>query len=669
MDKLKKILAVLSVTAALTGISLLSVSADEPDTQQTEQPAVTEVTETADASEISETTLDTEVYKEVVTETDGSIEKETSDTENTSAVTEQTSVTAVTTAVRTQVTRMENDAAAQGWNSFNGRWYYKDGKKFLTGIKEIDGEYYAFAPSGALKTGWQTVKGLRKYFDNETHSPVYGWIEYLGNTYYTDKKNGKVSGRYSIDGKEYFFSESGILRKGFVSLGEHFCYCDENGAIVLPESETTPVMIEGTPYYLKADGTIKTGWQTTDGLRRYFDPEKGTVVYGWINYMGNLYYADDVSGKYTGDRYIDGHPYRFDDHGILMTGAQPFGIDGETLLFYYYKDGTLAFDIMLKDGSDYYYFDADGHAVSGWYTAENGDTYYFDPETYKAKTNFNNIDGERYYFSDKGVMAKGFLKKDDHKYYFDEKGKMVYGFLQYSKDTYYLDPVSGIAAKGWHTIGGEKHYFDKNCVMAQDFYTIDEYTYYFGKDGAMRTGWQTINGSKYYFDLNGRMYTYRHVMDGKDVLFGKSGKLITTGNQKMPLKALTQLGQDGGKPFWGDYWGSPWRFEWCACFVSWCAAQCGYAKNNVVPEFISCRVGIEWFKEHKVWKGRDYTPVSGDIIFFDWEPDGIADHVGIVDYCEDGTVYTIEGNSNDMVRQKSYSLKSKEIFGFASPKY
>ena len=66
---------------------------------------------------------------------------------------------------------------------------------------------------------------------------------------------------------------------------------------------------------------------------------------------------------------------------------------------------------------------------------------------------------------------------------------------------------------------------------------------------------------------------------------------------------------------------------------------------------------------------KNYIPKSGDFIFFDWEPDGVADHVGIVDYYEDGYVYTVEGNSDDKVRKKSYSIKSENIFGFAAPNF
>jgi hypothetical protein len=81
-------------------------------------------------------------------------------------------------------------------------------------------------------------------------------------------------------------------------------------------------------------------------------------------------------------------------------------------------------------------------------------------------------------------------------------------------------------------------------------------------------------------------------------------------------------------------------------------------------------VGISWFREHGQWRSvQSYTPTSGDYIFFDWEHDGVADHVGMVDYCENGYVYTVEGNSGDMCRQKRYRLTDLCIFGYARPSY
>lgn len=77
---------------------------------------------------------------------------------------------------------------------------------------------------------------------------------------------------------------------------------------------------------------------------------------------------------------------------------------------------------------------------------------------------------------------------------------------------------------------------------------------------------------------------------------------------------------------------------------------------------------MSWFKNHDKWKDKNYTPSSGDIIFFDWEQNGYPDHVGIVEKVENGRIYTVEGNSNDECRERSYSQNSKSIFGYGITK-
>ena len=69
------------------------------------------------------------------------------------------------------------------------------------------------------------------------------------------------------------------------------------------------------------------------------------------------------------------------------------------------------------------------------------------------------------------------------------------------------------------------------------------------------------------------------------------------------------------------------------------------------------------------WQGRDYTPVPGDIIFFDWENDGIADHVGIVELVENDMIYTIEGNVGESCVENRYYLYSTPVYGFGLPLY
>ena len=149
------------------------------------------------------------------------------------------------------------------------------------------------------------------------------------------------------------------------------------------------------------------------------------------------------------------------------------------------------------------------------------------------------------------------------------------------------------------------------------------------------------------------------------VLYG-----ITGGDGEIVTVALSQVGNVGGEPYWSWY-GFGSRVEWCACFVSWCANECGYIEAGVIPKFAACASqGVPWFQERGLWQDNSYEPRPGDIIFFDWDDggqDGSSDHVGIVEKVENGRVYTVEGNSGDSVRQNSYPVGYYEIYGYGTP--
>lgn len=149
------------------------------------------------------------------------------------------------------------------------------------------------------------------------------------------------------------------------------------------------------------------------------------------------------------------------------------------------------------------------------------------------------------------------------------------------------------------------------------------------------------------------------------------GIVNSAGDGTIVMAALSQLGNVGGQPYWSWY-GFGSRVEWCACFVSWCANQCGYLEAGVVPKFASCALGIQWFQSRGQWQDNGYTPRPGDIIFFDWASNGQygrPDHVGIVEKAENGMIYTIEGNSNDSCRRRQYLAGSNEILGYGVPEY
>jgi hypothetical protein len=131
--------------------------------------------------------------------------------------------------------------------------------------------------------------------------------------------------------------------------------------------------------------------------------------------------------------------------------------------------------------------------------------------------------------------------------------------------------------------------------------------------------------------------------------------------------ALTQIGNVGGEPYW-IWYGFTSRVEWCACFVSWCADQCGYLDSGAFPKFSGCVFGMQWFQQRGLWLDGSAEPMPGMLIFFDWATqDGVPDHVGIVERVENNVVYTVEGNSRDMCRQNQYSLGSSVILGYGAP--
>ena len=140
------------------------------------------------------------------------------------------------------------------------------------------------------------------------------------------------------------------------------------------------------------------------------------------------------------------------------------------------------------------------------------------------------------------------------------------------------------------------------------------------------------------------------------------------GNGQLVTIAKSQLGNEGGQKFW-SWWGFTERQEWCACFVSWCADQAGLIQSGAVPKFSVCTDGKNWFQNQGRWQGAGSMPSPGAIIFFDWEHDGTCDHVGIVERCDGTTVYTIEGNSGDAVKERSYSISSDSIMGYGMVVY
>ena len=146
---------------------------------------------------------------------------------------------------------------------------------------------------------------------------------------------------------------------------------------------------------------------------------------------------------------------------------------------------------------------------------------------------------------------------------------------------------------------------------------------------------------------------------------------VGLGSNELVNLALSQLGNKGGEKYW-RWAGLSKRCEWCALFVSWCGDKTGLRAAGQIPYFSFVSDGVKFYKNKGKWidgsevnsSNCDKIIYPGMIIFFDWEPDGKPNHVGIVTKVENGRIYTVEGNSSDAVREKNYAANSNHIFGF-----
>lgn len=111
-------------------------------------------------------------------------------------------------------------------------------------------------------------------------------------------------------------------------------------------------------------------------------------------------------------------------------------------------------------------------------------------------------------------------------------------------------------------------------------------------------------------------------------------------------------------PGWNQY------TPWCACFLSWAAAQQRDTIDGDPPRFADVDKGMKGFKDSRMWRNSGTEPIPGDYVFFDWDGGNDPDHVGAVLCVKDGYLYTIEGNSGGKVAVQRYLLSDSRIVGY-----
>ncbi|MBQ6622914.1 MAG: CHAP domain-containing protein [Mogibacterium sp.] len=150
------------------------------------------------------------------------------------------------------------------------------------------------------------------------------------------------------------------------------------------------------------------------------------------------------------------------------------------------------------------------------------------------------------------------------------------------------------------------------------------------------------------------------------------------GDSPLIRTAAAEVGNTGGEKY-AEWYGYDYWVDWCGCFISWVADQ-NDCLDEKVPKFSFVQEGVTWFREHDHWEDREYEPKAGDVIFFDYNDNGTADHVGYVSAVRDGRVFTIEGNAGwidpetgeeleddefkGICKRNGYDLTAEEIMGY-----
>ena len=223
-------------------------------------------------------------------------------------------------------------------------------------------------------------------------------------------------------------------------------------------------------YYFDNDGSMQTGLvRCEDGNLRYFDPEAGVMV-------TNQWYND-----------YEAVWYYFGADGTAVSNWQLIGGDW---YYFYPENHDMAYGRVQIDGKNYFLntpgANADGRMQhSGWIYDSIYGKWLYATSSGELLTGWHNIGGTWYYFNEYGVMLTGWINDSGTWYYANASGAMATGWLNIGGAWFYLDGSGAMVANGWRSLGGSWYWFDDS--------------------GAMATGWRQVGGAWYYFSGSGAM--------------------------------------------------------------------------------------------------------------------------------------------------------------------
>ena len=388
---------------------------------------------------------------------------------------------------------------------------------------------------------------------------------------------------------------------------------------------------DGKDWYFFQNGKKHTGEGKDNSGKRHFTNGKYTN-----GYQKDTYY---VNGKLADWWLDDGQDWYFFKEGKKFTGEASDNAGKHLFTNGKYANGyeNGFFYVKGKKAHGYeigtYY--VNGKLADWWY--DDGKDWYFFKHGLKYTGEANDSAGKHYFVN--GKYANG---KEKGIYYVN--GKVANG---YQKGTYY---VEGKAANWWYDDGQDWYFFKegkKFTGVAKD--SSGEHKFVNGKYAAA-----TGNGSDGLSNVLSIAQSYLGVEMGS----AEHKKIVDAYNSVNPKPV-------GYTAKYSD--------DWCDVFVTTVFQQAGLSSLIGRECGVQRHIGI--MQQKGIWQGK-VLPKAGDVITFDWDGGGFADHIGIVESVKDGVVTTIEGNSspytssgNTKVNRKTYNWNASYIKGYARPNY
>ena len=514
-----------------------------------------------------------------------------------------------------------------------------------------------------------------------------GWVQSGSSWYYYHQgqlvKNAWVGSYWlGTDGK--------LVTNAWVDNGRYYVGANGVWDKNAKKKEVSKPTVSSVPTRGYANGVYyvdskPANWWYNDGQAWYFF-QNGKKLTGIGQDNAGAHYF--VNGKYANGK-IGNKEYR-DGKEVSVENKVPTRGYANGV---YYVDSKPA-NWWYDDGNDWYFFQ-NGKKLTG-YGQDNAGAHYFVNGKYaNGKVGNKEYRDGKEVSKENKVPTRGYANgvyyvdskpanwwyDDGNDWYFFQNGKKLTGYGQDNAGAHYF--VNGKYANGKV---GNKEYRDGKEVSKENKVPTRGYAngvYYVDSKPA---NWWYDDGNDWYFFQNGKKLTGTG-KDSAGTHYFVNGKYQQTNLQKVLDVARSYLGVETGsrehKKIVDAYnsvdpkpvgYTANYQDDWCDIFVTTVYQQAGL--SDLIGRECGVQRHIGIMEKKGIWKGRT-QPKVGDIVTFDWDGGGWADHIGIVESVNNGVITTIEGNSalyagstaKTKVNRKTYDWNSRYIKGYARPAY